>query len=104
MSITKTAPAQKSSATDQFQAHDHYLVDELLTEEHKLIRDTARKHVSKHLKPIIEEAFEEVHYDAPGVILDWLIRAEVGDVNEIELSKVESGILRQLLELRGMLR
>ena len=51
-----------------------------------------------------EGVFEEVHYDAPGVILDWLIRAEVGDVNEIELSKVESGILRQLLELRGMLR
>ena len=51
-----------------------------------------------------EDVFEEVHYDAPGVILDWLIRAEVGDVNEIELSKVESGILRQLLELRGMLR
>ena len=51
-----------------------------------------------------EDVFEEVQYDAPGMILDRLIRAEVGDVNEIELTKVESGILRQLLELRGMLR
>jgi type I restriction enzyme M protein len=50
-----------------------------------------------------EDVFEEVHYDAPGVILDRLIRAEVGDVNEAELAKVQSGIVRELLELRGML-
>jgi glutaryl-CoA dehydrogenase len=50
------------SATDLFQAHDHYLVDELLTEEQKLIRDTARKHVSTHLKPIIEERFEKAEF------------------------------------------
>ncbi len=50
MSTTTSAP---KTATDLFQSHDHYLVDELLTEEQKLIRDTARQHVSKHLKPII---------------------------------------------------
>ena len=50
------------AATDLFQAHDHYLVDELLTEEQKLIRDTARKHVSTHLKPIIEERFEKAEF------------------------------------------
>jgi glutaryl-CoA dehydrogenase len=49
-------------ATDLFQSHDHYLVDELLTEEQKLIRDTARKHVSKYLKPIIEERFEQATF------------------------------------------
>ncbi|HHQ2807129.1 TPA: type I restriction-modification system subunit M [Pseudomonas aeruginosa] len=49
-----------------------------------------------------QDVFEEVHYDAPGVILDWLIQAEVGDVDEAELAKVESGIVRELLELRGM--
>ena len=48
------------------------------------------------------DVFEEVHYDAPGVILDRLIQAEVGDVDEAELSKVESGIVRELLELKGM--
>jgi type I restriction enzyme M protein len=49
-----------------------------------------------------QDVFEEVHYDAPGVILDRLIQAEVGDVNEAELDKVQSGIVRELLELKGM--
>ncbi|MNJ41833.1 Type I restriction enzyme EcoKI M protein [compost metagenome] len=46
--------------------------------------------------------FEEVYYDAPGVILDRLIQAEVGDVDEAEFAKVQSGIVRELLELKGM--
>lgn len=49
-----------------------------------------------------EDVFEEVHYDAPGVILDRLIQAEVGDVDEIDLAKVQKGIVRELLELKGM--
>ncbi|ERY41885.1 TPA: N-6 DNA methylase [Pseudomonas aeruginosa] len=49
-----------------------------------------------------QDVFEEVHYDAPGVILDRLIQAEVGDVDEVELAKVQSGIVRELLELKGM--
>ena len=59
---TTSAPAAKKSATDLFQSHDHYLVDELLTEEQRLIRDTARQHVSKHLKPIIEDRFENATF------------------------------------------
>lgn len=47
--------------------------------------------------------FEDRHYDAPNVILNRLINAEVGDVDEIELSKVQSGIVRELLELKEML-
>ena len=50
-----------------------------------------------------EDVFEEVHYDAPDVILDRLIQAEVGNVNEAELAKVQSGIVRELLDLKGML-
>ena len=50
-----------------------------------------------------QDVFEEVHYDAPGVILDRLIQAEVGDVDEAELAKVQSGIVRELLKLKGML-
>ena len=46
--------------------------------------------------------FEEVHYDAPGVILDRLIQAEVGEVDGADLVKVQSGIVRELLELKGM--
>ncbi|HCL3153039.1 TPA: N-6 DNA methylase [Pseudomonas aeruginosa] len=49
-----------------------------------------------------EDVFEEVHYDAPGVILDRLIQAEVGDVDEAELAKVQSGIVRELLALKEM--
>ena len=48
------------------------------------------------------DVFEEVQYDAPGVILDRLIHAEVGVVDEAELAKVQSGIVRELLELREM--
>lgn len=48
------------------------------------------------------DVFEEVHYDAPGVILDRLIQAEVGDTPGAELAKVKSGIVRELLELKGM--
>jgi len=36
------------------------------------------------------------------VILDRLIQAEVGDVDEANLAKVSSGIVRELLELKGM--
>lgn len=48
------------------------------------------------------DVFEEVHYDAPGVILDRLIQAEVGEVEEADLAKVQGGIVRELLELKGM--
>ena len=49
-----------------------------------------------------DDVFVEVHYDAPGVILDRLIRADVGDVEEADLANVQSGIVRELLELKGM--
>jgi type I restriction enzyme M protein len=48
------------------------------------------------------DVFEEVRYDPPAVILDRLIQAEVGEVEEAELIKVQSGIVRELLELKGM--
>lgn len=49
-----------------------------------------------------EDVFEEMSYDAPGVILDRLIAAEVGQIDEVEFTKVQSGIVRDLLELKGM--
>lgn len=49
-----------------------------------------------------QDVFEDVHYDAPGVILGRLIQAEVGDVDEAELAKVQSGIVRELLDLKGV--
>jgi type I restriction enzyme M protein len=50
-----------------------------------------------------DDVFEELHYDPPGAILDRLIQAEVGDVDEAELAQVQSGIVRELLELKEML-
>ena len=36
---------------DLFQAPDYYNIDELLTDEHKLIRDSAREWVKKSVSP-----------------------------------------------------
>ena len=41
--------------TDTFQSPDYYLVDELLTEEHRLIRETVRNYVKREISPIIED-------------------------------------------------
>jgi glutaryl-CoA dehydrogenase len=49
-------------ATDNFQAPDYFLVDELFTEEHRLIRDTARAFIKKELSPIIEEAAQKAQF------------------------------------------
>ncbi|MEO0311295.1 MAG: hypothetical protein RIQ89_952 [Bacteroidota bacterium] len=43
-------------ATDRFQAPDYYLLDDLLTSEHKLVRDSVREWVKKEVSPIVEEA------------------------------------------------
>lgn len=40
---------------DLYQHPDYYLLDELLTDEHKLIRDSVRSYVKKEISPIIEE-------------------------------------------------
>jgi len=48
--------------TDRYEFHDYYLVDELLTEEHKLIRDTTRAWVKKSLTPIIEEYAQKAEF------------------------------------------
>ncbi len=51
-----------------------------------------------------EEVFTEIVYEAPNVILNRLIANEVGDVDAKDLKKIQSGIVRELLELREMLR
>jgi glutaryl-CoA dehydrogenase len=40
---------------DRFQGHDYYQIDDLLTEEQRLIRDTVRAWVKKEVTPIIED-------------------------------------------------
>ncbi len=43
------------SATVQFTAPDHYLVDDLYNDEQKLVRNSTRDWVNRSVKPIIEE-------------------------------------------------
>ena len=49
-------------ATDQFQSPDYFLVDELLTEEQKLIRETVRNYVKKEISPIIEDYAQRAEF------------------------------------------
>ena len=47
---------------DLFQAPDYYLLDELLTEEHKLVRDSARAWVKREVSPIIEDYAQRAEF------------------------------------------
>ncbi|UOK43457.1 MULTISPECIES: acyl-CoA dehydrogenase family protein [Flavobacterium] len=47
---------------DLFQAPDYYLLDDLLTDEHKLVRDAARAWVKKEVSPIIEEYAQRAEF------------------------------------------
>ncbi|MFN5628973.1 MAG: acyl-CoA dehydrogenase family protein [Bacteroidota bacterium] len=51
-----------AAKTDVYQHPDYYLLDELLTDEHKLIRDTARAWVKKEVSPIVEEACQKAEF------------------------------------------
>jgi len=45
----------RSAKQDLFQAPDFYAIDDLLSEEHKLIRDSVREWVKRDVSPIIED-------------------------------------------------
>lgn len=47
---------------DLFQAPDYYLLDDLLTDEHKLVRDSTRAWVKKEVSPIIEEYAQRAEF------------------------------------------
>lgn len=47
---------------DTFQAPDYYEIDDLLTEEHKMIRQVARDWVKRDVSPIIEEAAQKAEF------------------------------------------
>jgi len=50
------------SKKDLFESPDYYLLDELLTDEHKLIRATVRDWVKKELSPIIEDYAQSAEF------------------------------------------
>lgn len=51
-----------AAKTDVYTQPDYYLLDELLTDEHKLIRDTARAWVKKEVSPIVEDACQKAEF------------------------------------------
>ena len=59
---------------DLFEAPDYYSIDDLLSEEHKLVRDTARAWVKRAVSPIIEDYAQRAEF--PQEILHGL--AEIG--------------------------
>ncbi|WP_431167515.1 acyl-CoA dehydrogenase family protein [Tenacibaculum halocynthiae] len=87
---------------DLFQAPDYYQVDDLLTDEHKLIRDTAREWVKKNVSPIIEDAAQNAKF--PEQLVGGL--AEVGafgpyipaEYGGAGLDQISYGLIMQELE------
>jgi glutaryl-CoA dehydrogenase len=60
--------------TDLFESPDYYLLDELLTDEHKLIRKSVRDWVKKEVSPIIEDYAQKAEF--PKQLLQGL--ADIG--------------------------
>jgi glutaryl-CoA dehydrogenase len=90
------------ASTDLYQSPDYYLLDELLTEEHKLIRETARAWVKKEISPIIEDHYERGEF--PKHIVKGL--AEIGafgpyipeQYGGAGLDQISYGLIMQELE------
>ncbi len=49
-------------AQDQFESPDYFLVDELFSEEQKLVRESVRNYVKKEISPIIEDYAQRAEF------------------------------------------
>jgi len=91
-----------SSRQDLFQFHDYYNIDDLLTEEHKLIRQTARDWVKKEVSPIIEDAAQQSKFPVhilPGLAGIGAFGPYIpGEYGGPGLDQISYGILMQELE------
>ena len=87
---------------DLFQAPDYYQVDDLLSEEHKLIRNTTRAWVKRDVSPIIEEYAQQAKF--PTTIIKGL--AEIGafgpdipaEYGGAGLDQISYGLIMQEIE------
>ena len=87
---------------DLFQAPDYYQLDDLLTEEHKLVRDSAREWVKREVSPIIEEYAQKAEF--PSQIINGL--AEIGafgpyipeEYGGAGLDQISYGLIMQEIE------
>jgi glutaryl-CoA dehydrogenase len=60
--LTQKAVSNSKHKTDRFESPDFYQLDDLLTEEHKLIRSSVRDFVKKEISPYIEDWAENNHF------------------------------------------
>ena len=87
---------------DLFQAPDYYNIDDLLSEEHKLIRDSAREWVKRDVSPIIEDYAQRAEF--PKQIINGL--AEIGafgpyipeEFGGAGLDQISYGLIMQEIE------
>ncbi|MGO3706544.1 acyl-CoA dehydrogenase family protein [Mesonia hippocampi] len=87
---------------DLFQAPDYYNIDELLTDEHRMVKDAAREWVKKEVSPIIEDAAQQATF--PTSIVNGL--AEIGafgpyipeEYGGAGLDQISYGLIMQEIE------
>ncbi|WP_297703058.1 acyl-CoA dehydrogenase family protein [uncultured Eudoraea sp.] len=87
---------------DLFEAPDYFNLDELLSEEHKLVRDAARQWVKRDVTPIIEEFAQKAEF--PQQIIGGL--AEIGafgpyipvEYGGAGLDQISYGLIMQEIE------
>jgi len=87
---------------DLFEAPDYYNLDELLSDEHLLVRDAARQWVKRDISPIIEEYAQKAEF--PKQILKGL--AEIGafgpyipvEYGGAGLDQISYGLIMQEIE------
>ncbi|CAL2090817.1 Glutaryl-CoA dehydrogenase [Tenacibaculum sp. 190524A02b] len=87
---------------DLFQSPDYYQIDDLLTDEHKLVRDSAQTWVKKNVSPIIETYAQKAQF--PDQLIGGL--AEVGafgsyiptEYGGAGLDQISYGLIMQELE------
>ncbi|MEH6763660.1 MAG: acyl-CoA dehydrogenase family protein [Aequorivita antarctica] len=87
---------------DLFEAPDYYNLDELLSDEHKLVRQAARDWVKRDVSPIIEEYAQKAEF--PSQIINGL--AEIGafgpyipeEYGGAGLDQISYGLIMQEIE------
>ncbi len=87
---------------DLFEAPDYYNLDDLLTDEHKLVRDAARAWVKREVSPIIEDYAQKAEF--PTQIINGL--AEIGafgpyipiEYGGAGLDQISYGLIMQEIE------
>ena len=87
---------------DLFEAPDYYNIDDLLSDEHKLVREAARNWVKRDVSPIIEEYAQKAEF--PKQIINGL--AEIGafgpyipeEYGGAGLDQISYGLIMQEIE------